>query len=80
MHFADLWPFPAEAATTALEAARQVIAVEVNATAQLATLIQANTTCSVDGRLLRYDGRSFTPEYILARLPDLLAGDALREA
>jgi len=79
LHFADLWPFPAEATTMALQAAERVVVVEVNATAQLATLIQAHSGCSIDNRILRYDGRSFTPEYVLAHLPDDLAQDALRE-
>jgi 2-oxoglutarate ferredoxin oxidoreductase subunit alpha len=64
LHFADLWPFPAEVVTTAIEAARRVVAVEVNATAQLATLIRSQTGLQVDGTILKYDGRAFTPEYI----------------
>ena len=69
LHFVGLEPFPAEAVTAALASARRVITVEVNATAQLATLIRANTGRPVDGRILKYDGRPFTPEYILAHLP-----------
>jgi 2-oxoglutarate ferredoxin oxidoreductase subunit alpha len=80
LHFTDLCPFPAGEAVTALETAHQIIAVEVNATSQLATLIQANTGHSVDGRILRYDGRPFTPEYILDRMPGLPVRDALKEA
>jgi 2-oxoglutarate ferredoxin oxidoreductase subunit alpha len=80
LHFADLWPFPTEAAMTALEASREVVTVEVNATAQLAVLIQANTGHSVDGRILRYDGRPFTPEYILHRVAGLPTRDVLKEA
>jgi len=64
LHFVDLWPFPAEATTAALEPARRLIAVEGNATGQLATLIRANTGKMVDDTILRYDGRAFTPEYI----------------
>jgi 2-oxoglutarate ferredoxin oxidoreductase subunit alpha len=64
LHFTDLWPFPKQAAE-ALEAAGQLIAVEVNSTAQLATLIRANTGRAVDGKILRYDGRPFTPDYLL---------------
>jgi 2-oxoglutarate ferredoxin oxidoreductase subunit alpha len=71
LHFVDLWPFPVEAVTAALERANQVIAVECNATAQLATLIRANTGRAVDGKVLRYDGRSFTPAFILARVMEL---------
>jgi hypothetical protein len=33
-------------------------------------LLRAHTGRSVDGAIRRYDGRSFTPEYILARVPD----------
>ena len=71
LHFVDLWPFATEAVTAALDSARKVVVVEVNATAQLATLIRANTGRAVDAKILRYDGRSFTPEYILARVAEL---------
>ncbi|MDY7075724.1 MAG: 2-oxoacid:acceptor oxidoreductase subunit alpha [Chloroflexota bacterium] len=64
LHFADLWPFPTEAVTVALESTRRLIGVENNATAQLATLIRANTGQKMDDTILRYDGRPFTPEYI----------------
>ena len=65
VHFMDLWPFPTEAATAALGSAQRLVAVEGNATAQLATLIRANTGLAMDDTILRYDGRAFTPEYIL---------------
>lgn len=65
LHFVDLWPFPTEAATAALESARRLISVECNATAQLATLIRSQTGIAMDGTILKYDGRAFTPEYIL---------------
>jgi 2-oxoglutarate ferredoxin oxidoreductase subunit alpha len=71
LHFVDLWPLPSEAVTAALARAKQVVAVENNATAQLATLIRAHTGHAVDGQVLRYDGRSFTPAYILARVMEL---------
>jgi 2-oxoglutarate ferredoxin oxidoreductase subunit alpha len=61
-----LWPFPAKAVTAALESARQVVAVEVNATAQLATLIRSQTGRRVDGTILKYDGRAFTPEDVVS--------------
>jgi len=70
LHFVDLWPFPVEAATAAFEQARKLVAVEVNATGQLATLIRANTGRAADGTILKYDGRAFTPEYIMARVTE----------
>jgi 2-oxoglutarate ferredoxin oxidoreductase subunit alpha len=65
LHFTDLWPFPQEAAVEALEAAHKLVAVEVNATAQLATVIRSQTGIAMDGTILKYDGHAFTPEYIL---------------
>ena len=68
LHFGELWPFPTRAVHEALDRAKKVVAVEVNSTAQLATLIRANTGRSVDGVLLRYDGHAFTPASILEQL------------
>jgi 2-oxoglutarate ferredoxin oxidoreductase subunit alpha len=67
LHFVDVWPFPTEAVAEALDSARRVVAVEVNATAQLATLIRGQTGRQVDGTILKYDGRAFTPGYIVSR-------------
>ena len=69
-HFSALFPFPAAAAEAALAGARRIIAVEGNATGQLETLLRAELGRSLDGSIRRYDGRSFTPEYILARVPE----------
>ncbi|MFQ6099900.1 MAG: 2-oxoacid:acceptor oxidoreductase subunit alpha [Anaerolineae bacterium] len=66
LHFVDLWPFPTEAVTAALKPARRLVGVEGNATAQLATLIRAKTGRAVDEIILRYDGRAFTPEYVMS--------------
>ena len=65
LHFSELWPLPTDAVNEALDRAGRLVAVEVNATAQLAALLRAQTGRSVDDTLLRYDGRAFTPEYIL---------------
>ena len=70
LHFVDLWPFPVEAATAAFEQARRLVAVEVNATGQLATLIRSQTGREMDGTILKYDGRAFTPEHIMAQVAE----------
>jgi len=67
LHFVDLWPFPTEAVTAALESARRVVSIEVNATAQLATLIRSQTGREMDGTILKYDGHAFAPDYIVSR-------------
>jgi 2-oxoglutarate ferredoxin oxidoreductase subunit alpha len=68
LHFVDLWPFPVTAINEVLASARRVVAVEVNATGQLAGLIRAQTGREVDDKLLKYDGHAFTPEEIMRRL------------
>ena len=64
LHLNELWPFPTEAVTDAVNRARNRYVIENNATGQLARLIKAETGCDISGRILKYDGRPFTPAYI----------------
>lgn len=63
-HLDELWPFPAKAVLDAVSKARNSYVIENNATGQLARLIKAETGYDVSGRILKYDGRPFTPAYI----------------
>jgi 2-oxoglutarate ferredoxin oxidoreductase subunit alpha len=65
LHFTGLHPFPLEATEQALAKAKRTIVVEGNNTGQLETLLRTCTGRSMDGVIRRYDGRSFTPEYII---------------
>jgi 2-oxoglutarate ferredoxin oxidoreductase subunit alpha len=69
LHMQDLWPFPREAVEQAFAEAERVVAVEVNSTGQLATLVRSQTGRAVDAKILKYDGRTFTPEDILEQVP-----------
>jgi 2-oxoglutarate ferredoxin oxidoreductase subunit alpha len=71
VHFSDLFPFPAAAAHEAVEGAARTIIVEGNATGQLQTLLRSESSITVGGSIRRYDGRSFTPEYILRGLREV---------
>jgi 2-oxoglutarate ferredoxin oxidoreductase subunit alpha len=62
-----LEPFPKSLLEAALAGATRVIAVEENATAQLAGLAHENGI-RVHDTVLRYDGRPFTPEDLALRL------------
>ncbi|HEY82674.1 MAG TPA: 2-oxoacid:acceptor oxidoreductase subunit alpha [Dehalococcoidia bacterium] len=64
LHLSELWPFPAEAVSRALGRARRSYVIENNATGQLANLIQRETGRNITGRILKYDGRPFTPARI----------------
>ena len=68
LHLNELWPFPAEAVTTALDRARQSFVVENNATGQLARLIRSESGNKVTGGILKFDGRPFTPTLIVSEL------------
>lgn len=68
LHFTDVWPFPVDKALPFLDSARRLVAVENNATGQFARLLRAYTGVQVDDHILRFDGRPFSPEYILDRL------------
>lgn len=67
LHFSALHPFPLEATQAALEQAGRTVVVEGNSTGQLEILLRARTGRLMDDAIHRYDGRSFTPEYILSR-------------
>lgn len=71
LHFVDIWPFPEKKVAPLVESARYLVSVENNATGQFAQLLQARTGRQVDGMILRFDGRAFSPDYILARLEEV---------
>jgi len=74
VHFFDLWPFPVAEARKALRGAKRVITVEGNYTSQFASLLEARAHIPVPSVIVRYDGRGFTPEYILADLEEARDG------
>jgi len=64
LHLNELWPFPTKAVADAVSKAQNSYVIENNATGQLARLIKTETGYDVSGRILKYDGRPFTPAYI----------------
>jgi 2-oxoglutarate ferredoxin oxidoreductase subunit alpha len=68
LHFRELWPFPAEAVSEMLSGIGRLCVVENNATGQLARLIRAETGRGIPWKILKYDGRPFTPAYIIEEL------------
>jgi len=65
LHFSELWPFPSGGVSDILKKAGRIYIVESNASGQLAHLIQAETCVKVSDRILKYDGRPFTPSDIV---------------
>lgn len=65
LHLNEMWPFPAEAVANALDNTQNSYVIENNAAGQLAHLIRAEVGKKVSGIILKYDGRPFTPAYIV---------------
>jgi 2-oxoglutarate ferredoxin oxidoreductase subunit alpha len=61
----QLWPFPAEAVIDAVSRSKYSYVIENNATGQLSKLIRTETGKEANGRILKYDGRPFTPTRIV---------------
>jgi 2-oxoglutarate ferredoxin oxidoreductase subunit alpha len=68
LHFPQVWPLKPEHFMHYLEAANRVIAVEGNATGQMARLIRRETGFEIAERVPRFDGLAITPTYILRQL------------
>jgi 2-oxoglutarate ferredoxin oxidoreductase subunit alpha len=74
LHIRDVWPFPAEAVRETLANAKRTVMVEGNATGQMAFLLESFAGIKLDAHVRRYDGRPFSPQYILERLEEVHHG------
>ena len=68
VHFTWLFPFASEEVTKLLSPITRLVDVELNATAQLASLIREHTGVTITEKLLQYNGRMFYPEEIVERV------------
>lgn len=68
LHFSQPWPLLPDQFLNYLEGAKEVICIENNATGQFAQLIRRETGFRINKKILRYDGLTITPEYILRNL------------
>jgi 2-oxoglutarate ferredoxin oxidoreductase subunit alpha len=65
LHLSEIWPFPVEAVRNELKISDNSISIESNSMGQMAHLIRAETGIEVNKKILRFDGRPLTPQYIL---------------
>jgi len=65
LHFADIWPLPSGVAELLTG---ETVAVENNYSGQFADLLRMATGHAVSRRILKWDGRPLSPEYILAHM------------
>lgn len=66
IHFPWVWPFPKTAFLDLIKSQQKLICLEANSQAQLAKLISQETGIIIKDKLLKYDGRPFYPEEIIA--------------
>ncbi len=71
LHFSQLWPLDPAQFLDKLTGAGAVVCIEGNSTGQFAALLRQVTGLSVQHQVLKYDGRTFTPEFILRELGKL---------
>jgi 2-oxoglutarate ferredoxin oxidoreductase subunit alpha len=64
----QVWPFPAAQVTAAVAKTGKAIVVENNPSGQLARLMRRETGIAADAKILKYDGRPFTPAVIARRV------------
>ncbi len=68
LHFADIWPLRTDQLGELLAAAEVSYCVEANYTGQFADLVRRETGWEFDHRVLRFDGRPFTPSDIIGEV------------
>ena len=68
LHFPSVWPMDRKAVAGALAQGGRLVAVEGNSTGQLAEMLARETGVRIQDRILRYDGRPLTPQYIIRGL------------
>jgi len=73
-----LRPFPAEAVQRLLESAAKVVCFDCNYGAQLAQVIRAETGFDCHHKVVKYDGRPFSQDEVIAAVEHALAGGGER--
>jgi len=70
--FNEIYPLPIKKINKILERAEKTVSIENNATGQFARVLKAELGFTVSHSILKYDGRPFTPEYIVRELSKMV--------
>jgi 2-oxoglutarate ferredoxin oxidoreductase subunit alpha len=68
LHFNRIYPFPRKETISALKGAKEIFTVENNYQGQFGNLLKTEIGIEADRKILKYDGRPFTVEYILKKI------------
>jgi 2-oxoglutarate ferredoxin oxidoreductase subunit alpha len=72
VHLSQPWPLPTNLADM-LNDSGHLVAVEQNATGQMAHLLRGETGVAAQGNIRRFDGRPMSPAFIVSRLREEMA-------
>jgi 2-oxoglutarate ferredoxin oxidoreductase subunit alpha len=72
LHFSAIWPLDWDSVRNMLVGCERLVAVESNYTGQLCELIARETCVEIGDRILKYDGRPMTPNYIIRHLSGVM--------
>ena len=72
LHITHVWPLSKKAMSDILAKAKKRVAVEGNSTAQLSKIIRRDIGVVMDDYLLKFDGRPFYPDEIIAKLNSIV--------
>jgi 2-oxoglutarate ferredoxin oxidoreductase subunit alpha len=74
LHLNVVWPFPKVEVSKALDKAEMSFVIENNAIGQLAYLIKSETGKDVNWKILKFDGRPFSPMHIVREVRSKVKG------
>ncbi len=72
VHFSEVFPLPPKPMPDKILDGARLVAVENNATGQLARLLRMESGVNIEERILKYDGRPFAPQELTDRLQKIL--------
>ena len=70
VHFTHIHPLPVGPTRKLLSKAKKTVCVENNSTGQFSRLLKVDADINVTEHVLRYDGKPFSPEFIIAALKE----------
>ncbi|MBP6859933.1 MAG: 2-oxoacid:acceptor oxidoreductase subunit alpha [Candidatus Magasanikbacteria bacterium] len=72
LHITWISPFPTKEVADVLHKANRILSIECNSTGQMTGLIKEQTGIGIKDKLLKYDGRPFYPEEIIAKIKKII--------
>jgi 2-oxoglutarate/2-oxoacid ferredoxin oxidoreductase subunit alpha len=73
LHITHAWPFPKENVENVLSKSKKILLIEGNSYSQMGALIREQTGIYIKDRYLKYDGRPFYPEDIIAKIKEVVS-------